>query len=162
MEIETFKGFINQCYKSKKFADTPLADFIHDAQFDSDFPNLDKWESSWELYEKYLVLRRAIPEAIPEALSAARTVYIRWHEAIGFSESMKSAKRNKPMVTYLKTSDEELEIKIGRYLVAQFTDCGNGMEGRIDEGDNTRMTTGDLIALSRWLLSKASDREERQ
>lgn len=61
-------------------------------------------------------------------------------------------------MTSTQTHEDFIEIKIDDLLVARFEDGGNGMEGEIFEGDNTRLEASDLINVARFILSKAAER----
>jgi hypothetical protein len=47
------------------------------------------------------------------------------------------------------------------FEVAHFEDGGNGMDGHVTEGDNARLSAGDLCALAAWILTKAEERANR-
>ena len=56
-------------------------------------------------------------------------------------------------------SDDEIKITANKTVIAKFTDCGNGMDGMIEEFDHpNRMLPSQMIELARWLLEKAQDR----
>lgn len=57
-----------------------------------------------------------------------------------------------------KISDDEISVTIGGHLIASFSDCGNGMDGSISEGDETRLGVDELLSLSMWLVGKAQER----
>jgi len=55
-------------------------------------------------------------------------------------------------------NDEEIKIKVDGVTLAEFTDGGNGMDGKIEEFDYPhRMDSRQMIELARWLLDKAKD-----
>ena len=55
--------------------------------------------------------------------------------------------------------DESIEIKADGEVVAKFTDCGNGMQGKVEEFNEPEvMLPSQMIELAKWLLDKANDR----
>jgi hypothetical protein len=63
------------------------------------------------------------------------------------------------------TSDDAIKVQtFDGIVLAEFEDNGNGMEGRIFEGNRPgsleviRISASDMIAVAAWLLSKAEER----
>ena len=63
------------------------------------------------------------------------------------------------------TSNDQIHftMRVGERIfdVADFEDNGHGMDGHVSEGDNARLSAGDLCALAAWLLTKAEERANR-
>lgn len=57
------------------------------------------------------------------------------------------------------SGEDEIEIAVDTIKVAEFSDCGNGLQGQIEEfNEPIRMSAEQMISLATWLLNKAKDR----
>ena len=51
-----------------------------------------------------------------------------------------------------------IRVKVNDFDVAFVEDSGNGMDAEITEGDNSRMSSAELISIAVFILEKARER----